>query len=515
MHSTSYSSIYNTNKTRYLELKNIYRNNARMIGGLDGDNDDDKHDDEKHDDEKQQVNDLSRYSNEEINLTVTERNIRDEENVVDIQYENNVCTIKLIKDVSGKSGDNAYIVTDINTNTKYILKVFNNKNNEPTNMQEIKFQQSTINVFLDDKFDPNAIHSGCDAYNYNPCPNIYCWGHISRSPFNKKVKESNLLYVLMELFQGKSLHDFVSTHCPSKSGKNVITSVEEFDNNHIDMYNIIMQLFFLISKLHICRRVLHCDLHDGNIFIVKSDQNYTFGFDHIDIHKTYQTSGYLVKMLDFGKSINRDTSSVYGKVNCPEDRHSTLSLEKLKSACSNRGAFNETAAFFKVALGRLAVFSGNIDINFLATVIIVLQLAEFPVKLEIVQNINTQTLRNLAFHSKRLSGNALKLTGTPSADIHVRREINDKYKKILQNVYKHLDDPMRKIDLFVDAESKLDQLAMPEPLPGTVPSDLDEEGFEVLNDNPKLDDDSMPGDDPVPGDNTKLDDSMLEQQNNV
>ena len=186
-------------------------------------------------------------------------------------------------DAKSGSGDFLYIMRDCN-NTNFILKVFNKKNKDA--LSEITKHIDFSHLFVNEYNSSKQV--------YVPCPLIYMHGILSgMKPFSSKghkIKESN--FIIMEKLEGLTLHEYFN-NCLS-------------DISDEEMYDIIIQLFFLISRMKVNEQGIymsHCDLHTGNIYICdKPGNDIDLDFNHIDIDNKYRITHKVVKILDLGES---------------------------------------------------------------------------------------------------------------------------------------------------------------------------------------------------------------------
>ncbi len=454
---------YDRNKTKYLHL-NEYGINTSNIkkfnsgGNGDGDGDGNGNVDAKaNDDPLNAVHDnknniglksSSTEINKITNFVVTRT--REGDKAIFINGPNSYI-LKVQLDISGKSGDKAYIINDVTNSNgdgdgdgdgegegenkdppfgllrppKYVLKIFtrsDKKKNTEKNKNEIKYQQDFCKIFE----------------NYKPCPQIYYHGILTNLyPFlekNKKIPPDfpteGVLYMIMELYNGITLDEHISNICQNNKVK------EGYEN--VDMYDIIKQLFYLISKMQIESKLIHCDLHGKNIFIIQVDDNVKYNFKHIGLNDAnYETNGYVVKLLDFGEGAGESTSRSRSKskiteqktnlVPCKKSRLSTQSLEDLKFICQKKNAQKEKlSGMFTLAKGETIGQKGNVDINFMTNIIKILQLA--------IQNLNIKEI------------NTQKILEESAAS-----DYNNNFKTRLKNIYNIIF-----IENFTNIENQID-----------------------------------------------------------
>lgn len=286
--------------------------------------------------------------------------------------------LKFDEDVSGKSGDAAYIVKDVSTAMKdgspapkYVLKIFTRRDKEKaeTNYNEIQYQRKFCEIFK----------------NYKPCPQIYYYGVLTNQyPFVKNASNpqtfgipsnefswDGAIYMIMEHYKGITLDKYIANICQKK---------ENNEYTGVDPYNVIMQLFYLISKMQMEANLTHCDLHGKNIFIVKENNNVEYDFNHIGIQDDkYLLSEYVVKLLDFGEASGKINQTIHDTdatnlTPCNKGRRTTKSLEDLKFIC-HKSYKDRVDGISTVVMGEIGRQQGNVDINFMANIIKIMQYA--------------------------------------------------------------------------------------------------------------------------------------------
>jgi hypothetical protein len=322
-----------------------------------------------------------------------------------------------IRDISGKSGDKAYIVADITSDKnhkslQYVLKIFTkgNKDKQKKDNNEIQSQLNFCSLFE----------------NYKPCPQIYYQGHLSQIPFQKPIVSSEVSktfpyrYMLMELYDGITLDAYIANLCTKKQ------TPEKPGYVNINMYDIILQLFYLICMMQVKKTLIHCDLHGKNIFIIKTDKSVEYDFNIIGIQDAYKTTGFIVKLLDFGESSTNNTGSEEENslIRCAKRRLSTKSLLDLKATCKSN-AKDKVVGLLSLAEGEIIGQKGNVDINFLANIIGIIQLTIKDNKL--IQAIDTD--------------NILEQSSTS--------DYNTNFKEYLKNIYAILCSPYETIKMEV------------------------------------------------------------------
>lgn len=223
--------------------------------------------------------------------------------------------------LSGGSGDNVFIVLDCNER-KLVLKIFRNESSLNEITKHIDFSHLFLKEFTQS-----------ENY-YLPCPLIYRHGLLSGiKPFSKKSKINEQYYVLMENIEGDDLHTYFNT---SDCLNNIL---------YDEMYDIIMQLFFLISRMKVNEQGIymsHCDLHTKNIYIcdlpketeAETKTEITLDFNHIGIDRQYKIKKKIVKILDLGESFEyRKTDDGKKYKTCRLNRSMTKKLVHTFSKC--------------------------------------------------------------------------------------------------------------------------------------------------------------------------------------
>lgn len=220
--------------------------------------------------------------------------------------------------LSGGSGDNVYSVSDCN-NHEMVLKVFQNDSGLTETTKQIDFSYLFSKEFKQsDRF-------------YLPCPLIFRHGLLSGvKPLSNKKKLNKLYYILMEKMEGEDLHTyFKDSNCLNYK-----------DDDEI--YDIIMQLFFLISRMKVNEQGIymsHCDLHTKNIYIcnLPKEKEIILDFNHIGINETYTIKNNIVKILDLGESFEyRKTDDGKKYKTCRLNRSMTKKLVHTFSKCYDK-----------------------------------------------------------------------------------------------------------------------------------------------------------------------------------
>jgi len=312
-----------------------------------------------------------------INFTIPELTIKENAGFV-LTSTNGTITGKVDKIFSGgKSGDTVLRIQV--GNVKYVLKVFNNYKDRKVKSEEEKKQQDDeinrhkdfINLFED----------------YKPCPIMYCYGTLETDLNQNEIDNKKRKYFIMEYSSGPELDQHIGSIC---EGKNSIYNTNSYNN--VNMIHIIMELFYIICKM-ILANFTHCDLHTKNIIIVKTTPS-TLNFKDVGITASYTLSGYRLKILDFGLSVEGVVKDKPKE--CKKKRDISSALVELRVKCKG----SKRSGLIRVVRGEMGntiSYNANTDLLFFCNILKALKTSGKPsLQSAWIQKVDIDAIRDIA-----------------------------------------------------------------------------------------------------------------------
>jgi tRNA A-37 threonylcarbamoyl transferase component Bud32 len=290
----------------------------------------------------------------------------------------------------GKSGDTVLRIQV--GNVKYVLKVFNNY--KTVLGQKTKKTNTNKNAQLNE-IQRHITFMG--LFNgYKPCPVIYCYGRLrSTNPRTVDKQNSDQQYFIMEYSSGPELDQHIGSIC---EGKNSMYNTNLY--NDVNMIHIIMELFYIICKM-ILANFTHCDLHTKNIIIVKTTPS-TLNFNDVGINASYTLSGYRLKVLDFGLSVEGVVKeTVEGVVEdkpkqCDKKRDMSSALKDLRVKCKG----SKRSGLMRVIRGEMTnaiSYKANTDLLFFCNILKALKTSGKPsLQSAWIQKVDIDAIRDIA-----------------------------------------------------------------------------------------------------------------------
>lgn len=333
---------------------------------------------------------ISRLTAQEINLTTPELIIKENADFV-LTSTNGTITGKVDKIFSGgKSGDTVLRIQV--GNVKYVLKVFNNY--KTVLGQKTKKTNTNKNAQLNE-IQRHITFMG--LFNgYKPCPVIYCYGRLrSTNPRTVDKQNSDQQYFIMEYSSGPELDQHIGSIC---EGKNSMYNTNLY--NDVNMIHIIMELFYIICKM-ILANFTHCDLHTKNIIIVKTTPS-TLNFNDVGINASYTLSGYRLKVLDFGLSVEGVVKETvegvveYKPKQCDKKRDMSSALKDLRVKCKG----SKRSGLMRVIRGEMTnaiSYKANTDLLFFCNILKALKTSGKPsLQSAWIQKVDIDAIRDIA-----------------------------------------------------------------------------------------------------------------------
>lgn len=309
---------------------------------------------------------------------------------------------------NGKSGDTVYLIEK--DGSKYVIKLFNS-NCINSNLHELNTHLKLNKYFR----KTNSI--------YIPTPIIYEYGI---------VQNKNKLFYIMEALDNFELTKYIITSCESK--------IHDYDQ----LYKVLLQIFYIITRFKLLL-LNHCDLHSDNIILIKNTGDpITLDFNHIGISDTFtiNNNDYMIKVIDFGLSrestfAKKTLMGVFSlntiNINtCSKTRSLSSILDSLDKKC------NKSSDKFKLMKEHVFGTKGDSDLNF------------FLFLLKIIYNSETPEYKNLMDLSSSFN----------KAQIDELNDIEELYKLKLQSFY-------GKLKVFLDnaTMNAKNQNVAPQPPP--------------------------------------------------
>lgn len=333
---------------------------------------------------------ISKLIAHEINLTTQELTIQDNAEFR-LTSTDGIINGKVDKIFGGgKSGDTVLRIQV--GNVKYVLKVFNNyktvlgqkrektNKNKDAQLNEIQRHIAFMRLFND----------------YKPCPVIYCYGRLTTTTKRNTFKQNlNQQYFIMEYSSGPELDQHIGSIC---EGKNSMYNTNLY--NDVNMIHIIMELFYIICKM-ILANFTHCDLHTKNIMIVKTTPS-TLNFKDVGINASYTLSGYRLKVLDFGLSVEGVVKeTIEGVVEdkpkqCDKKRDMSSALKDLRVKCKG----SKRSGLMRVIRGEMGnaiSYKANTDLLFFCNILKALKTSGKPsLQSAWIQKVDIDAIRDIA-----------------------------------------------------------------------------------------------------------------------
>ena len=283
---------------------------------------------------------IEKFIKKEVDVTI--ENPNESISIFKIENSQDFYTFELVKELrGGKSGDSVLLVR--NSGNMYVLKIFTPGDNQKTikDNNEIKYHADFMNLFEE----------------FVPCPKIFMFGYVNRTPFSDNRSPKRSKYVVMEaLTPPFELDNLISNKC--------IESEKNSYADSIDSINIIIQLFYILSKMKL-NDLFHCDMHPQNIMIVNNPNKIQLNFDHIESNYSFTLGDHLVKIIDFGEG--GKTHTEHGKLtDCRLQRTTSGALEDLKERC------DQSKDIAKLVYERTVGAKGDSDINFFINILILM-----------------------------------------------------------------------------------------------------------------------------------------------
>jgi hypothetical protein len=319
---------------------------------------------------------ISKLTAQEINLNTPELTIKENADFV-LTSTNGTITGKVDKIFSGgKSGDTVLRIQV--GNVKYVLKVFNNYKDGKVKSEEEKKQQDEINRHKD------FINLFED---YKPCPIMYCYGTLETDLKQNEIDNKKRKYFIMEYSSGPELDQHIGSIC---EGKNSMYNTNSYNN--VNMIHIIMELFYIICKM-ILANFTHCDLHTKNIIIVKTSPS-TLNFKDVGIDASYTLSGYRLKVLDFGLSVEGVVDNKPKQ--CKKKRDISSALVELRYKCKG----SKRSGLMRVIRGEMGntiSYKANTDLLFFCNILKALKTSGKPsLQSAWIQKVDIDAIRDIA-----------------------------------------------------------------------------------------------------------------------
>jgi hypothetical protein len=247
---------------------------------------------------------------------------------------------------------------------------------------------------------------------YIPCPIIYYYGKLLQNESNSNEFQT---YFIMEHSDGPELDYHIGSICEDK-----LSTLNKYKYTKINMIHIIIELFYVISKM-ILADFTHCDLHSKNIILVKIKGNSILDLNDIGIDKKYILSGYRIKILDFGLSVQGIANGNISQ-KCTKLRDITSAIMALRTKCNG----SSLSSFSRL----ITSHSGNTDLLLLCNIIKAL-ITSGKIILDFVwmQKINIEKFRKIA--------ETIAITKSNS-----KTQFDNK-KKLIKDAFKILTDDSR------------------------------------------------------------------------